>query len=83
MVQFRYFRTDTGLRGFLRAGGEGGGGKGEGEIEQKKCIIHGEPRYDLFCFIPPSLGAKYNKSMECFVLEKWFLQKLEEYVIIR
>ena len=48
----------------------GGGGKGEGEIKQKKCIIHGEPQYDLFCFIPPSLGAKYNKSMECFVLEK-------------
>ena len=83
MAQFRYFKTDTGLRGFLRAGGEGGGEGWGGDKTKKKCIIHGEPQYDLFCFIPPSLGAKYNKSMECFVLEKWFLQKLEEYVKIR
>ena len=39
MVQFRYFNTDTGLRGFLRAGGEGGGGKGEVEIKQKKNVL--------------------------------------------
>ena len=40
MVQFRYFKTVTGLRGFLRAGGEGGGGgKGEGEIKQKKNVL--------------------------------------------
>lgn len=56
MVQFRYFKTDTGLRGFLRAGGEGGGEGWGGDKTKKNVLFMVSLNMIYFVLFPQASG---------------------------